>query len=184
MEYNQFEQGCRLFIIRKPKFIEELENNKPFDPFDPLCIGNAPLFVPFIPRHQEVFVAPARQSGKMITEFKRLLDIMFPTILEYQKILILKELMNPKGESVIMAKDEDMLKNGFKNLRLNEPPEIQTPEELASSEETNADIIAGYSDAELHKRIKYAKNPLERKRYERLLNGKCSEIRHHKKRRK
>ena len=134
--------------------------------------------------HEELFVVPARQSGKTLTEFKKLIDIMFPDMYEYQKILILKGLMNPKGKVVIMNKDEDMLKNGFKNLKLSKPPEFVSPEELEPAEEADDEIIVGYSDAELRKRIKYAKNPLERQRYERLLSGKCSGGRHHKKRRK
>lgn len=180
MEYNQFEQGYRLFIIRKPKFIEELDN-KNNKQFDSLCIGDGLLFAP---KRQEIFVAPARQSGKTLTEFRKLLDIMFPGMYEYQKILILKGLMNPKGEAVVMYKDEDILKNGFKNLKLSKPPEFVSPEELEPTEEVDDEIIVGYSDAELRKRIKYAKNPLECQRYERLLSGKCSGKRHHKKRRK
>lgn len=133
--------------------------------------------------HEKLFVAAARQSGKTLTEFKRFIDII-PDMYEYQKILILKELMNSKGKVVIMNKDEDMLKNGFKNLKLSKPPEFISPEELEPTEEGDDEDIIGYTDAELRKRIKYAKNPLERQRYERLISGKCSGRRHHKKRRK
>lgn len=154
-EFDPYESGYPMLILTKePEFVKELRktdnNNKES--------RKPPIYI------------PSRQSGKTMTEFKKFLRHIAPEATEDQ-ITRMMQLMFNISECNIDDMEE-------KASMINDIIEKANEEKFESiSDYINGEIADykpeyGLSDSELHKRIKYAKNPMERQQYERLLSSK------------